>query len=444
MDKKLLIALQNRNKARLKELRTQVENPETRAEDLTTIQDEIAQITNELQDVADQLAELEDDGSDDGADDFGNDDSQDDENRDGGNDDDGQGGSDDENRSATSEQRSAALTAIKSGLSTRNVKSTKAREKEMRSAFANYIVGNIDDTEARSLGLVSGNGSVTVPDFMAKEIITYAQEENFLRRLGTRVTTKENIKYPILVKQAEAQGHKTERTSDMPETDIEFDEIELSPTEFDALATVTKKLLARTGLPIEQIVMDELKKAYTRKEIQYMTHGNESGNENAGALAKKAAVFKPSGTVDLKSGQSLYDALIEMKNTPLKEIRKKGRWVLNTAALTAIEKLKTDDGFPLLRPLDAPVDGCNYKLLGYLVEEEDAIDGTDPSVPVFYFGDFSKFYIQDVIGSLEVQKLVELFARTNRVGFRIWNVLDAQLIYSKFEVPIYKYEIGGD
>ncbi|MED2717012.1 phage major capsid protein, partial [Bacillus thuringiensis] len=47
--------------------------------------------------------------------------------------------------------------------------------------------------------------------------------------------------------------------------------------------------------------------------------------------------------------------------------------------------------------------------------------------------------IQDVIGSLEVQKLVELFSRTNRVGFRIWNLLDAQLIHSPFEVPVYKY-----
>lgn len=108
---------------------------------------------------------------------------------------------------------------------------------------------------------MTGNGSVTIPDFLSKEIITYAQEENFLRRLGTGVKTKENIKYPVLVKKAEAQGHKNERTNnEMPETDIEFDEIELSPTEFDALATVTKKLLARTGLPIEQIVMDELKK----------------------------------------------------------------------------------------------------------------------------------------------------------------------------------------
>lgn len=435
MNKKLLIALQNRNKARLAELRNKVEDPETRAEDLSVIQDEINQITEELQDVKEQLAELEDPG-DDGApsDDANPNDNADERDK--------TGEPNNEARSANPEQRQEALEAIGAALATRNVKSNKNREEEIRSAFANYIIGNIDDTEARSLGLVSGNGSVTVPDFMAREIITYAQEENFLRRLGTRVTTKENIKYPVLVKKAEAQGHKSERGSDMPETDIEFDEIELSPTEFDALATVTKKLLARTGLPIEQIVMDELKKAYTRKEIQYMTHGDESDNVNEGALAKKAAVFKPSGEVVLTSGQSLYDALIEMKNTPLKEIRKKGRWILNTAALTAIEKLKTDDGFPLLRPLDAPVEGCNYKLLGYLVEEEDAIDGEDPSVPVFYFGDFSKFYIQDVTGSLEVQKLVELFSRTNRVGFRIWNILDAQLIHSPFEVPVYKYEIG--
>lgn len=344
--------------------------------------------------------------------------------------------------SLSDEQREDISNAIGEGLSTRGHKSAKGKEDEIRSAFANYIVGNIDDREARALGLVSGNGAVTVPDFMAKEIISYAQEENFLRRLGTRVTTKENIKYPVLVKKAEAQGHKLERGTEMPETDIEFDEIELEPTEFDALATVTKKLLARTGLPIEQIVMDELKKAYVRKETQYMVHGDEAENINEGALSKKAVAFTPEGTVDLASGQSLYDALIEMKNTPVKEIRKKARWVLNTAAITAIEKLKTDDGFPLLRPLDAPIEGCNYKLLGYLVEEEDAVDGTDPSIPVFYFGDFKKFYIQDVIGSIEVQKLVELFSRTNRVGFRIWNLLDAQLIYSPFEPPVYKYEVS--
>lgn len=448
MNKKLLIALQKRNKARLTELRTQVENPETRAEDLTAIQDEIAQITNELQDAADQLAELEDDGSGDGSDNSGNDDSQDDENRDGGNDDEGQGGSDDENRSATPEQRSAALAAIGSGLSTRNAKSTKVRESEVRSAFANFVVGKISEGEARSLGIETGNGSVTVPEVIASEIITYAQEENLLRKYGTVNRTKGDVKYPVLVKKAEANLNKKERASDdeIPETSIEFDEILLNPAEFDALATVTKKLLNMSGAPIETIVIDELKKAYVRKETNYMFNGDDSGNENPGALAKKAVPFVPSVAVDVTAadaGQKLYDALIEMKNTPVTEVMKNGRWIINRAALTLIEKMKTSDGFPLLRPMTQAEGGIGNSLVGYPMEFTDSADKKGAAdIPVLYFGDFKSFQIQDVIGAMQMQKLVEKYAGTNRVGFQIYNLLDGQLVYSKFEPTVYRYEIG--
>ncbi|MEK4598610.1 phage major capsid protein [Bacillus sp. FSL R9-9497] len=425
--KEILKASQARNKARLAELQGKVEKDEVRSEELAAVKAEVEALTEEAKTLADELAKLEADEKEEDPDKKKDDDpdkKEDPEVKEDPN----------QSREIPKEERSEIMAAIATGLSTKGHKSTKNKEKETRSAFANYIVGNIDEREARALGLVTGNGSVTIPDFLSKEIITYAQEENFLRRLGTGVKTKENIKYPVLVKKAEAQGHKNERTNnEIPETDIEFDEIELSPTEFDALATVTKKLLARTGLPIEQIVMDELKKAYVRKETQYMVNGDEANNINDGALAKKAVEFKT-------DEKNLYDALVKMKNTPVKEVRKKARWVLNTAALTKIETMKTDDGFPLLRPFNQVEGGIGYTLLGFPVEEEDAIDIPDsPDIPVFYFGDFSKFYIQDVIGSLEVQKLVELFSRTNRVGFRIWNLLDAQLIHSPFEVPVYKY-----
>ncbi|WP_242280669.1 phage major capsid protein [Bacillus cereus group sp. BfR-BA-01347] len=425
--KEILKASQARNKARLAELQGKVEKGEVRSEELAAVKAEVEALTEEAKTLADELAKLEADEKEEDPDKKKDDDpdkKEDPEVKEYPN----------QSKEIPKEERSEIMAAIATGLSTKGHKSTKNKEKETHSAFANYIVGNIDEREARALGLVTGNGSVTIPDFLSKEIITYAQEENFLRRLGTGVKTKENIKYPVLVKKAEAQGHKNERTNnEIPETDIEFDEIELSPTEFDALATVTKKLLARTGLPIEQIVMDELKKAYVRKETQYMVNGDEANNINDGALAKKAVEFKT-------DEKNLYDALVKMKNTPVKEVRKKARWVLNTAALTKIETMKTDDGFPLLRPFNQAEGGIGYTLLGFPVEEEDAIDIPDlPDTPVFYFGDFSKFYIQDVIGSLEVQKLVELFSRTNRVGFRIWNLLDAQLIHSPFEVPVYKY-----
>ncbi|MGE1027294.1 phage major capsid protein [Bacillus sp. GMs2/2] len=425
--KEILNVSLTRTKSRLAELQEKVEKNEVRSEELAAVKAEVEALTKEVQTITDELAKLEEKEKEEDRDKKKEDDLDKKE-------DPAAKENPNEKNELSEEQRSAISASIAAALSTKGHKSTKNKEKETRSAFANYIVGNIDETEARALGLVTGNGSVTIPDFLSKEIITYAQEENFLRRLGTGVKTKENIKYPVLVKKAEAQGHKNERTNnEIPETDIEFDEIELSPTEFDALSTVTKKLLARTGLPIEQIVMDELKKAYVRKETQYMVNGDEANNINDGALAKKAVEFKT-------DEKNLYDALVKMKNTPVKEVRKKARWVLNTAALTKIETMKTDDGFPLLRPFNQAEGGMGYTLLGFPVEEEDAIDIPDsPDTPVFYFGDFSKFYIQDVIGSLEVQKLVELFSRTNRVGFRIWNLLDAQLIHSPFEVPVYKY-----
>ncbi|KAA0777627.1 phage major capsid protein [Bacillus sp. BB51/4] len=425
--KEILKASQARNKARLAELQGKVEKGEVRSEELAAVKAEVEALTEEAKTLADAIAKLEEEEKEEDPDKKKGEDPEKKE-------DPAAKENPDAKTDLSEEQRSEIMVAIGTGLSTKGHKSTKNKETETRSAFANYIVGNIDEREARSLGLVTGNGSVTIPDFLSKEIITYAQEENFLRRLGTGVKTKENIKYPVLVKKAEAQGHKNERTNnEIPETDIEFDEIELSPTEFDALATVTKKLLARTGLPIEQIVMDELKKAYVRKETQYMVNGDEANNINDGALAKKAVEFKT-------EEKDLYNSLVIMKNTPVKEVRKKARWVLNTAALTKIETMKTDDGFPLLRPFNQAEGGIGYTLLGFPVEEEDAIDiAGEPDTPVFYFGDFSKFYIQDVIGSLEVQKLVELFSRTNRVGFRIWNLLDAQLIHSPFEVPVYKY-----
>ncbi|MEK0222327.1 phage major capsid protein [Bacillus proteolyticus] len=449
MNRQLLLALQKRNKERLTELRTQVENPELRAEDLPAIQEQIDEINKELQDVADALANLDDEGGDEGAGEgeagsngdeggTGDDGSNGDEGRSGNN---GEG----ENRTGiTPEQRNAAMTAINSGLSTRGHKTTKVKENEIRSAFANFVVGRITETEARALGIEAGNGSVTIPEVIASEIITYAQEENLLRKYGSVHRTAGDVKYPVLVKKADANVRKKERgaSDEIAETGIEFDEILLSPAEFDALATVTKKLLKMTGAPIEQIVIDELKKAYVRKETNYMFNGNDAGNENPGALAKKAVKYYESEVIDINVAgysQKLYQQLVKVKGQPVTEVLKKSMWLINRAALTVLEGMTDTTGRPML--YQAP-DGVGYKLLGHNVDFTDAANGTDPTKPVFYFGDFKAFHIQDVIGAMELQKLIEKFSGTNKVGFQIYNLLDGQLVYSPFEPAVYCYEVG--
>lgn len=446
MDKTLLLALQKRNKERLGELEARVKDPELRAADLPAIEEEIKEISKQLQEIADKLAD--DTTNDNATDDTTN--ADDDENRsddDNGNDD---NNGDPENRSkfplANPENRSAAQNAIANALSTRNAKSTKQREKEIRSAFANFVVGKITEQEARSLGVEAGNGSVTIPEVIATEIITYAQEENLLRKYGSVHKTPGNTKYPVLVKKAEANVNKQERgdSNPVPETDIEFDEILLDPAEFDALATVTKKLIKMSGVNVEEIVIEELKKAYVRKETNYMFNGNDSGNENPGALAKKSAHYYESAPIDITAtgySQKVHQELVKLKGQPVTEVLKKSMWIINRSALTLLEGMTDTTGRPLLT-LNV-TDGIGYKLLGHNVDFTDAADGTDSTKPVFYFGDFKAFHIQDVIGALELQKLIEKYAGTNKVGFQIYNLLDGQLVYSPFEPAVYRYEVGA-
>lgn len=435
--RKLLMEMKKRNEQRLSELRRQVEDGTVRDADLSNVQNEIEKVTDELQDIADQLGEEKpaddpdpaDDPKDDPEDRSGEHDPKDEP--------------EDRAGMITQQQRDGLLSSIQNGLQTRARMTQEKRSQQIRKAFADLVVGNITEQEARTLGIEAGNGSVTVPEVIASEVITYAQEENLLRKYGTVVRTAGNVKYPILVKKADANVTKKERTTDIPETAIEFDEILLDPAEFDALATVTKKLLKMSGVPVENIVVEELKKAYVRKEINYMFNGDDAGNENAGALAKKAVAFeKPLDLTAAGAGQKLYDALIEFKNTPVTEIMKKGRFIINRAALTAIEKMKTDDGFPLLRPFTQAEGGIGYQLVGYPVDWTDAADKKgEPDTPILYFGDFSAFKIQEVIGAMEIQKLIEKFSGKNQIGFQIYNLLDGQLVYSPFEPAVYRYEI---
>jgi len=439
MNKKLLKALQKRLKGRLTELRSQLEAGDMAEDAIEGVTAEIEEISAELTETEQALADLEEDpGNEDpenrSADDPDEEEEDEEEDKE---------KTDPEKRSGISQSAQTAVNAIGKALSTRNAKSTKKREAEIRSAFANFVVGNISESEARSLGIEVGNGSVTVPVQIAKEVISYAQEENLLRKYGSYVETDADVKYPVLVKKAEANVNKKERSTEIEETDIEFDSIDLDPAEFDALATITKKLLKRTGVNIEQIVIDELKKAYVRKETNYMFNGNDMGNENPGALAKKAVAFYESEPVDLEAAglaNKLYSQLVKMKGQVTTAVRKKSMWIVNGAALTALEGLLDANGRPLL--YETP-DGLGYKLLGHNLDFTDAADGTDPTKPVFYFGDFKAFHIQEIKGGMELQKLVEKYAGTNKIGFQIYNLIDGQLIYSPFEPAVYRYEVGA-
>lgn len=343
------------------------------------------------------------------------------------------------------EDRAKAKKIISRGVNVPNNENEKRREKRARTVFSRMALGQtVDAAETRELGIVSGNGGVTIPTTIQKEILSYDQEENGLRQFGTVHADTTTEAYPVLVKAPVANGHKDEYalTDEMPDQEIQLQDVELNPTEFDALVTFTKKLAHRSGINIENEVITELAKAYTAKEAEFMFTGTDTKNTNDGSLLKKAQVFTP-------TADNLFDQLVQFKNNAKQAVRKNSMFFLNTAAQTLVETLKDTTGRPLYRSLDAAENGQiavpDGKLMGFNAHITDyafADDTLDDTKPAIYFGDFSSFHIQDVLGSMELQVLNELYARSNHIGVQLYNIVDGQLVYSPLQPTMFRLDLS--
>ncbi|MGK0554475.1 phage major capsid protein [Macrococcus capreoli] len=427
MNKKLLKYLEARQKKvvnQISELRSELENTEERSA-IDDIEKVVNELETELKDVKDQIQALKDAES--GNADDTQTDNTDNTERDAEEKEKGDDNLDDEERS----QISKVITRSMEGTQVK-----KNKQQQIRSGFVQFLAGQINEAEARSLGVAFNNGGVLVPKELAAEIISYAQDENPVRKYGTVHKTSGTLGFPILIKTLDANIVKTERdTNEIPETDIQFDEVFLSPTEIDAITTVTNKITLQAEYNIEQIIMDELKKAYVRKEVQWMIHDAN----NPGSLTKKLTAFAPMQADGTTPVTDPYNKLVSLKNAVPTALRSKAKWYVNRAGQTFLETLKDGNGQPLLKEFAG--DDFEYKLFNYPVVVSDHFDGTTPNVPFIVFGDMSAFHIQDVQSSITLQVLRELYAKVNKIGYKLYNVVDGQLVFGPLEVPLYKLTV---
>ncbi|MFC6117332.1 phage major capsid protein [Macrococcoides bohemicum] len=422
MNKKLLKYLEARKSKivdDLTELRSELEKSDEERGAVEDIEKKVTELEAELNDVKEQLKALQEDPEADKEEIDAADEERDAEENESG------------EKEKDEEKRSAIANAITRSMEATNVK--KDKKQQIRSGFVQFLAGRINEAEARSLGVAFNNGGVLVPEELSNEIISYAQEENPLRKYGSVHRTKGTLGFPVLIKTFDANIVKTERdTNAIPETDIKFDEVFLSPIEIDAITTVTNKITLQAEYDIEQIIMEELKKAYVRKEVQWMIHDTA----NPGSLATKLAPYAPMQADGVTPVTDQYDKLVSLKNAVPTAVRGKAKWYMNRAAQTMLETLKDTSGQPLLK--EFANDDFEFKLLGYPVVVSDHFDGANPGTPFIVFGDMKAFHIQDVQNAITLQPLRELYAAVNKIGYKLYNVVDGQLVYGPLEVPLYR------
>lgn len=189
------------------------------------------------------------------------------------------------------------------------------------------------------------------------------------------------------------------------------------------------ELIQDSGIDVVQFVIDRLAMRLGRLTNAAYTVG--SGTAQPFGVVGRSTAGKVGATG--QTATVTYDDLVDLLHSVNSEYRRNGRWQLSDSSLRVIRKLKDTANRPIFTPgyeggitQDAP-----DLLLGKPITINDDMPAMAANAKSILFGDFSKYVIRDVTGSMVIRRFDDsAFALLGQVGFCGWlrtggNLLDA-------------------
>lgn len=294
------------------------------------------------------------------------------------------------------------------------------------SAYLRDGRGALSEEHVRALNMGSDpeGGYLVAPQQWVAQLIQAIDDEVPLRDLATimTLTQGESLGVPTLDTDLGDADWTSELGTGSQDDALRFGKRELRPHPIAKRVKVSKTLLRRATLDPEQIVRDRM--AYKFGVTQEKAFMTGDGNQKPLGLFTASAdgiptsrdhdVKTASGGLD-NTGGAAADDLIEAKYALKAAYHPRSRWLFHRNVLAGIRKLKDGNdvyiwqaGLAADRPdmiLDIP----------YVLSEFAPSVMTDESY-IGLLGDFSFYWIVDTL-AFEVQRLMELYAESNQVGF---------------------------
>ena len=273
---------------------------------------------------------------------------------------------------------------------------------------------------------VDADGGYLVPEEYDSRLIDVLDEENIMRKLGTKIATSGDHKINIAATKPAAAW--IEEGGALSFGDATFSQILLDAHKLHVAIKVTEELLYDNAFGLENYIITQFGKALANAEEDAFLNGDGSGkptgifDETTGG---KTAVTL---TAALKS-----DDIIDLVYALRRPYRKKAAFIINDKNLASVRKLKDGNGAYLWQP--SYQSGEPDKIFGYSVytsayAPEDAIA----------FGDYSYYNIGDR-GTRSFKQLTELFAGNGMIGYVAKERVDGKLILPE-AVQILKLKKG--
>lgn len=297
-----------------------------------------------------------------------------------------------------------------------------SRSLEIMAAFKEHIAtGSIKSLEVYN-ALQQDNptqaGYLVAPEKFVSELIAELNNTMFMRQKGKVLPTLKgahSLGYPKRTARMTRAAWGTELATPTTDTALAFGKKEFKPNPASAEILVSKNLI-RNAPGVEGIVMSEMAYMFAElMEIAYMT--GDGANKPLGLFTASADGI--STARDVSTGNTAteikIDGLLEAKYSVKDQYQSGCEWIFHRDAIKQIAKLKDSDGQYIWQPsisMNTP-----DMLLGRGINSSEYAPNTFTSgLYVGMYGDLRNYWICDSL-TMEMQVLMELYARTNQVDY---------------------------
>lgn len=299
---------------------------------------------------------------------------------------------------------------------------TEEDRERHREAMRAYFLHPQDRGRAEQRALEATDdtqGGYTYPDqqFVA-DLIKFVDNMVFVRGLARvhQLTSGDSIGRPSLDTDPSDADWTTELATGSEDTSMAFGKRELNPSPLAKRIKVSRTLLRRSGMGIEQLVRERLGYKFgVTEEKAFMTGSGE--DQPLGIFTADSSGISTSRDVntDNTTTEIRFDGLKSAKFSIKGAYYPNLRWVFHRDAVKQISKLKDGNGQYIWQ--DSVQTGEPDRLLGFpVLISEYAPNTFTTGQYVGILGDFSRYEIAEAL-NMTVQRLDELYAESNEVGF---------------------------
>lgn len=263
------------------------------------------------------------------------------------------------------------------------------------------------------------DGGYLVPEDFERDIVTALEEENVIRSLAKVITTQHERKIPIATGHSTAQW--TAENAAYTESNPTFGQKQIDAFKLTDLARVSVELLQDSAFDIEDYLMKEFARAFGIAEEEAFCVGTGT-NQPTGIFTANGGTV---GVTAAANNAITADELISLVYALKSPYRRNAKFLMNDATISAIRKLKDQNGAYLWQPsLQA---GQPDRLLGYDLYTSPYVPTMAAGALTVAFGDFKNYWIGDRSGRT-VQRLNELYATNGQIGYVATERVDGKVI----------------